>query len=25
LIRFSNIFDSILGESDLRKRLRKVS
>jgi hypothetical protein len=25
LIRFSSIFDSILGESDLRKRLRKVS
>jgi hypothetical protein len=25
LIRFSNIFDSILGESDLRARLRKVS
>jgi hypothetical protein len=25
LIRFSNIFDSILGESDLRTRLRKVS
>jgi hypothetical protein len=25
IIRFSNIFDAILGESDLRKRLRKVS
>ena len=25
IIRFSNIFDSVLGESDLRKRLRKVS
>ena len=25
IIRFSNIFDSILGESDLRQRLRKVS